>query len=744
MNNVSQIKEYHANIGKMLERQQLKQAIDALAAFIKEVPEWDLHSLFDETQTAYRYMLQYFSKGVSDPHREQLYTELIRKTFIVNERLMRARLELFSSEVYYSTMRQYRNEKRRISDFQLIFESFTEDMAMARLLNEGDVLKKQTDALRTVHEEDQNTFFCKVWTSPVWNAQQLEEARNFIGSVLVPTNDTALFVSAVTMGVLQIFDVQKINFLFDAYAHANPQVSQRALVGIVLICLTYGRRIAYEPELQSRLQLLQEKPDYKRHLLNIQIQLLRSRETKKADRKMRDEIIPEVMKSTRNFDRSKFRLINPEEDLFTDDKNPEWKKWEENTELTHKIQELGNMQMEGIDVYMSTFAQLKTFPFFRNLCNWFYPFDPQHSAVLRVFPEEEQKNNFIVNHILASSFFCNSDKYSFCLTIENIPKAQREAFSGNLTEQNEMFKEMQKTIATDRDTAEVIVRQYVQDLYRFYKIYPRRHEFNDVFENVDLNFRSCAVLQPFLSDADSMRTVAEYLFHKEYYGEAESMFAQLAEEGNGTDAELFQKLGFCYQKEKEYAQAIEAYLKADFRKPDTLWTVRHLAQCYKLTKQPEKALPYYRKALEIQPDNTALLLHTGECEAELRSYDEAFARFFKVEYLKPDSVRSWRDIAWCSFVTCKYEQADKYYARLLEQDKPEATDFLNAAHNEWAQQRTEQAAQLYIKGCRMQNDTEAFIALLMNDADELAQKGITAQDLTLMADVIRYGMQEAD
>ena len=39
MNNVSQIKEYHANIGKMLEQQQLKQAIDALAAFIKEVPE---------------------------------------------------------------------------------------------------------------------------------------------------------------------------------------------------------------------------------------------------------------------------------------------------------------------------------------------------------------------------------------------------------------------------------------------------------------------------------------------------------------------------------------------------------------------------------------------------------------------------------------------------------------------------------------------------------------------------------
>lgn len=743
MNNVSQIKEYHANIEKLIEQRQLKQAIDALALFIKEVPEWDLHSLFDETQTAYRYMLQYFGKGVNDPQREQLYAELIRKTLVTNERLMRARLELFSSEVYYSTMRQYRNENRHISDFQLMFESFTEDMAMARLLNQGDKLKEQTDALRAVHEEDQNTFFCKVWTSPVWNAQQLEEARNFIGSVLVPANDTALFVSAVTMGVLQIFDVQKINFLFDAYAHTNPQISQRALVGIVLACLTYGRRITYEPDLMNRMKLLEENPDFKRDLMNIQIQLLRSRETKKADKKMRDEIIPEVMKSSRNLDRSKFTLINPEEELLSDDKNPEWKKWEENSELTHKIQELGDMQMEGIDVYMSTFAQLKTFPFFRNLCNWFYPFDTQHSAVLKVFPEEEQKNNFIVNHILTSSFFCNSDKYSFCFTIESIPKAQREVFSGNLTEQNEMLKEMNKTMKDDKDTSEIIVRQYVQDLYRFYKIYPRRHEFNDVFETLDLNFHNSDILRPFLADADSVRKVAEYLFHKEYYGEAKLMFAELVD-SNNTDAELFQKLGFCHQKEKDYARAIEAYLKADIRKADTLWTLRHLAQCYKLTKQPEKALPYYQKALEIQPDNITLLLQTGECEAETRHFEDAFARFFKVEYLKPDSVRAWRDIAWCSFVTRKHEQADKYYARLMQQDKPECTDYLNAAHNEWAQGHTEQAATLYIKGCCMQNDTEAFIAQLMSDSEELGRQGISTNDLILMADVIRYGVQEAE
>ncbi len=742
MNNATQINEHFQSIARLLTNRQLKQALDELDTFVKDVPEWDMHTQFDEIRTAYHYMLQYFKQNASDPQRARLYTNLLRQTCVLNERLMVAQHELVSSTLFYSTLREQKQNPRTLADYRLLFETFAEDMAMTRLLHQGDQLNTELDKLRSNHESSQNALFCKVWTSPIWDTNMLEEARKFLWSVLIPVNDMALFVSAVTLGLLQVFDVRKFHFLLDAYMHNDQQVNQRALVGITIACLCYEKRLTFEPELSARLTLLQEQPNFTSNLLEIQIQLLRIRETKKADRKMRDEIIPEVIKSSHDLRNSKINIIELDEETLLNDKNPEWKKWEENTNLTSKMQELGNMQMEGIDVYMSTFAQLKTFPFFRNICNWFYPFDPQHSAVLQVFSEEEQQKNFIVRNILSSPYFCNSDKYSFCFTVQQIPAKQREMFSANLSEHSELTQDAADMTKTERLTADIISRQYLQDLYRFFKVYPRRHEFTDIFETLSLNFQDSPTLRPFLYDTNARRKVAEYLFYKEYYMEALRMFEALTQETEA-DAELYQKLGFCYQKNKDYHKAIETYRQADLRKPDTLWTIRHLAQCHRLMKEPEAALPYYIKALEMQPDNLQLLLQTGECEVEMRLYDDAFTRFFKVEYLDTGSLRAKRCIAWCSFVTGKYAQAEKYYNTLLDTDKPDVQDCLNAGHTAWVQGYTERAVTLYLKGCRRKGDTEAFIALLFKDKNELIRQGIPTDDLPLMADTLRYDNRPA-
>ena len=48
------------------------------------------------------------------------------------------------------------------------------------------------------------------------------------------------------------------------------------------------------------------------------------------------------------------------EDL--EDKNPEWEK--EMKRVEESIRELGELQLEGADTYLSAFAQLKSYPFF--------------------------------------------------------------------------------------------------------------------------------------------------------------------------------------------------------------------------------------------------------------------------------------------------------------------------------------------------------------------------------------------
>ena len=251
MNNANQIQTHYQSIAALLADHRLKQALDELGSFVKEVPEWDLHSQFDELQTAYRYMLQYFRRNVSDPQRERLHADLLRKTYALNERLLMVQMELISSELFYATLREQKQDARSLADYRLVFETFAEDMAMTRLLHQGEQLTAELDKLRNSHEAAQNSLFNKVWTSPAWGTGMLEEARTFLASVLVPSNDLALFVSAVTMGLLQVFDARKLHCLFDVCEHTDIQVAQRALTGIVLACLAYEKRLTAEPELRA-------------------------------------------------------------------------------------------------------------------------------------------------------------------------------------------------------------------------------------------------------------------------------------------------------------------------------------------------------------------------------------------------------------------------------------------------------------------------------------------------------------
>ena len=58
---------------------------------------------------------------------------------------------------------------------------------------------------------------------------------------------------------------------------------------------------------------------------------------------------------------------------------------------------------------MSTFAALKSYPFFREVQNWFYPFSKQQSDVIKQLKQEGNEKNTLLDLILQSGFFSNSD-----------------------------------------------------------------------------------------------------------------------------------------------------------------------------------------------------------------------------------------------------------------------------------------------------------------------------------------------
>ena len=452
---------------------------------------------------------------------------------------------------------------------------------------------------------------------------------------------------------------------------------------------------------------------------------------------MTDEILPEMMKMN-SIIRDKLSADDAGESSW-EDKNPEWQEIFEEAGLTDKLQELTDMQMEGADVFMSTFAHLKSFPFFYNLSHWFLQFDMNY--VLTSADFQDSKAPDFLRLIMQSAYLCNSDKYSFCFSVMQMPDNYRKMALQQLkTEGAEMQKlEKEEELISGSKKAENTAKQYIQDLYRFFKLHPRRKDFTDVFL-LPLNFHQTFSLSAVVSDSESLRIIAEFYFKKNFFKDAETIFTNLSKEAN-TDNELFEKIGYCRQMSDDFSGALEAYLQADIIKPDKIWTMRRIAGCCRRLKQPEKALEYYQRIEELQPEKLNVQLQLGHCLFELKRYEEALKYYFKVDYLDEKHQKALRPIAWCSFLSGKTEQAQKYFTTILLND-PTAQDFMNAGHTEWVSGNRKQAIQLYIQSVQKNGGSiQSFTEDFEKDRADLLSVGIDENEINLMTDQLKYEIE---
>lgn len=725
------IKEQHEGIIHLLEDRRLKEAQTQLAALLETCADWSLHNRLEQAQTSYHYMLQYMKQGTDDPQRHKLYLQLLAETWTIADQAQLVLLDDIATSGFYQYLHhKSRQTGNRLEEWLHTLETFQDDVAVCRLMADSNDNLSQ---LLKRHEDTNRNLFQAVWGNSEWSTEESAQAQAFLNSELLRSIDLGLLVSAVTMSLQACFDIRKCLWLLDACGHAEAIVAQRALTGVLLTLNTYPERSQLYPELAVRLSLLDENGQLGKDLNRIGLQLLQSQETEKIDKKMREEIIPEMIK---NVSKIKGMKLGLEETADENDRNPDWEQAFEKSGLGDKIREMNELQMEGADIYMSTFAQLKSGPFFGQLHNWFYPFDQLHSSVANLFGPSTSGDNVVLNMVLQSGFFCNSDKYSLCFTMAQLPQSQRSLMLHQLTPQelNDMMdNEQAKTLKQYSERPEVISNQYIHDLYRFFKLCYRRREFRDPFQN-PFAFHRIPLLKGILDKPELLKSVADFHFRKEHYPEALDLYQRL-ETTYETDADLLQKSGYCLQKERRYAEAVQAYRKADILKPDHVWTIRHLATCYRQMHDFGSALEYYRKAENIQPENANILFFAGSCHAELEEYKEALQYFFKMDFLDSHSLKAWRGIAWCSFMSRKYGQAEKYYQKLLQDEQALPTDWLNAGHVAWAQGQLETAATRYGKAITLCGSKTQFLELFDKNRDILVQHGIREEDIPLMLDI---------
>lgn len=724
-------------IFQYLSKRQLKDAFQSLAKITRSAQDWRFSKTQDELETNYKFMLHYMFEGAVDPKRDTLYNGLLRSLYELTDDSADEFLKIDSSNLFYEKYRINESRGRGIRHFYQQLKESSDSIALIDLLNEGEDKSNKKRELSVMRERLASDMFYSVYVSPRTDEEAYGDFRSFIDSLEIPVREKSLFLSAITLSLFHRFDARKVQLIMRAAISDNMHLRARAVVALVVVMQMYDIRWNLYPELNSQLAIMSENIDFRKAILRVIIQLIRSRETEQISKKIREEILPEMMK----INNLAGRKLNMEDLMGENDfseKNPEWQKELEDSGLGKKLQEYSSLQMEGADVFHSTFAGLKNFSFFSEISNWFLPFDASYSEFMSLF-SGEGKPNLLQTAIVDSSHMCNSDKYSFCLSMLQIPAAQREMMLGRMGAESEEIKQLQKDAQAMNPTVddEIISNQYIQDLYRFFKLNPYRSGFFDIFK-LNLNFYSKKSIAPLISDISSMRKVAFYCFEKNNFSEALEIFERLIEIDK-TSNDIWQKIGYCRQMLSNQDGALEAYLQADLLKPNNSWILKRIAQLYRSQKMPDLALSFYKKAAKLTPDNVAIELNIGHCYLDLGDYDQALNAYFKVELLDTKGVKAWRPIAWTAFLQKKYPLSRKYYEQILSR-KPNIHDFLNAGHVELCLGENKKSIDLYKQAYYTDQDFELFQLLFDADKEVLIKQGVDPNLFPFLFDQIKYLM----
>ena len=729
------IKRSYRSICEALAEHRVKDAFDMIDPLVKASHNSDLIDAHYNLEFNYKSMLKFMVEGIADPERKEIYNHQINEVYNLIDNVYDFLLTKQSSDFFYELKRAMEN-----TPFREVIENYnitTSNFEMRRLADPDTMFS---------YDEQKKVFdlFFRIWISSKTSKEDTGLLKTLFQSEQTAWYHKALFASAITLALLQHFNKDMLFLLFDLIRHTDENVNTRALTGLLLILYKYDARIRNDKEISSRIKLLAEDQKLTELIKTMIIQLIRTRETEKISQKLTDEVIPEVVKMQPKI-KDKLYLDNLISDSLGEDKNPDWQDvFQDSPELMNKLEEISKWQLEGADVFLTTFKMLKHFPFFTDIPNWLIPFYLDHPAIQEALKNETEvfKSRALLEGLETSRFLCNSDKYSLLLSVQHMPQMQKEMMGKMFDAELQQMADIEKDEkALDSNHSKLTIsNQFIQDMYRLFKVYPQKHIFEDIFE-WDMAFHKKWFFNILLPEMETKVQVGEYFFKKSYYKEALEIFISISEQSKPS-LDLTQKVAYCYQQLNDHKNALNWYLRADLFDTQTAWNKKKIALCYLHLNDPEKALEYYREADRLTPDNLHTLASIGHCLYELKEYEESLKYYFRVEYMEPSNANVWRPIAWCSFVLGKFEQAEKYYQKLII-NKETGADLLNLGHVLWCKGERKEALNIYQKSITTPGySLKTFEEDFYSDIDTLIKNGIEKDDLPIMLDQIRYSIEE--
>lgn len=685
----------------------------------------------DDVQSSYSLMCDYLLKGYKDERRAELYQQLARRLDrIIGDMLMdvKARMDPAVS-AYLSVANQQGVD---IDDLRARLEAFVSDQAVLSL----EPADKQEEKAKQIYESHHKTLltaFNQIVASRQWNREKANDMANLILSPTIDAIDSLTLISAITLSSLLVGDAEKLMALAQIYGKASDvRLRQRALVGWVFALETTD--ISLYPKVRQQLEEMLEHSEVCEDLLQLQMQVVYCMNAERDNETIRKDVMPTIM-SNQSLEWTKFGIREKEEDPMDDILHPDEadKKMED---MEKSIQKMVDMQKHGADIYFGGFSKMKRFGFFYTLSNWFTPFYKQHPGLAQL--SAEMLNAGFMDTIFKAGPFCDSDKYSFAIGLSSVYNRLPDNIREMLNNGSAAVEVMGTPSDTKTNSPVYVRRQYLQDLYRFFRINDCRKAFLDPFaEEGNHIFMDTPLYRKYLGV--EARRVERFLMKHGRAGDARIMLRNYYDPNNAEDVVLNARLEM---QMHHYGTAEALYQKALGMRPDDMNAQRGYAQASFHAGHYEVAAAQYESLSKRQPDKELYKLNLSIALINAHRAEEAVKVLYELYYENADSLDVKRALAWGQMSLKHLLQAEKLYNEIIGVDQTSAADYLNAGYCQWFQGNLQKAVvlfRLYMKKAGEQpRDGQRidFMRKLGEDASLLDEYNVPDVDRHIVAGMV--------
>ena len=698
-------------------RRDLGEAIVAMDNFLAIYPHQVNADRLFAIKSDYQLMADYWRRGYKDPQLPHLYDTLLKRMYVLYANIANAynirHTPLLTSLFYRGHMSARDWSPQNIREE---LESFVSEVAMLELEPPHTAEPKRKE-LYTRHFQSMAEMFYYILTSDTWTDGFSSAMEEMLLSPTIDTNDQQLFVTGIMLATIHCFDIAKFRLLLHLYQRSTDEpVRQRALVGWAFALNAEIGQSIYAEEKELVDKLLEDEACCQ-ELVELQKQLIFCLDAERDHAILQNEIMPDLMKQPGGLRITRNGIEEAPEDELNDILHPD--EAEANLErIEAGYQKIINMQKQGSDIYFGGFAQMKRFPFFNEMVNWFFYFDYNHPDLSAI--SERAKNSRFLHSVLRSSPFCNSDKYSFTLAFEQVV----DKIPQNIMEIVERGEVALNDFAAEETVKPAFLRRiFLQDLYRFFRLFKERDAFRNIFdaENKDYLILSKSTFRQTHVEV-YFNEVTAFLLKKGRRSEAAAMLDNYGE--HRRDFHYYMMSAYLGREPKtNYAHALAL-------QPDSERALAGYARALFNEGAYQEALENYDKLLVLQPDKKSYLLNKAVCLTNLKRYDEAERLLFRLNYEEEDDANVNRVLAWTLTSNGKYEQAEKLYNQLLSVKKPSADDLLNYGFCLWFSGHIDDAADCFHR--YLLESGEPKESIIENELDLIREKGITEPEIQMM------------